>query len=361
METLCDYVLTGNMTNQNAGYSLWCFAEKNGREYFIKQFLAPKFPYGDTISSEERIRKKIVDCVGFEKKKSRIYAAVNRFSDGNDVRVVDFFRVKSKYYIAMEKIRDLSWKISDIAALPESDKRRLCAVIAHAVAGLHEGRLVHADLKHENILFAKTPSGLVSAKIIDFDSAFTEDDPPLKKEDISGDWVYFAPEVWGRFSGENTNLSCKIDVFALGILFYRYFTGELPEYDMSAVPGFTPGEKLSVGQAIWRGGTLVLKEELPEDIRRLFLGMLARDADKRPSAREVFRALRPDLAEEELSAEKVQPDNGKAEEETRKEENPPLRVHYCAQCGCQMTEEGEVCASCRKKQATSFFYRPTGL
>jgi hypothetical protein len=104
-----------------------------------------------------------------------------------------------------------------------------------------------------------------------------------------------------------------------------------------------------------------VSEELPEDIRRLFLGMLARDADKRPSAREVFRALRPDLAEEVLPAEKVQPDNGKAEEEPREEEKPPLRVHYCTQCGCQMTEEGEVCASCRKKQATSFFYRPTGL
>ena len=57
MEQLCGYTLTGDMTNKNAGFSMWCFGIKEGREYFIKQFLTPKYPYKDTVSSPQRIER----------------------------------------------------------------------------------------------------------------------------------------------------------------------------------------------------------------------------------------------------------------------------------------------------------------
>lgn len=363
METLFDYVLSGNMTNQNAGYSLWCFAKKNGKEYFVKQFLAPKYPFGDTISSKERINKKTAECDRFEKKKRRIYEIVNQYSDGNDVRIVDFFRVKTKYYIAMEKISALSWEISDIASLSEPDRRRLCAIIAHAVAGLHDGSLVHADLKHENILFTTMPSGTVTAKVIDFDSAFLEDDPPQKKGDISGDWVYFAPEVWGRFNGQDTRLTCKIDIFSLGILFYRYYTGELPGLDPGEIPMSELSERIPVGQAIWRGGIAILKADIPEDIRDLLQQMLECDPDKRPSAREVFQALRPEIVEEAPTEEKpleAQPEEPQEEEPCGEIEDKPQK-RYCSQCGCEVEGQKEMCDSCREKMRAPFFYTPSDL
>lgn len=189
----------------------------------------------------------------------------------------------------MEKITALPLDIGAIAALDISEKRRLCAIIAHSVAALHRGGLVHADLKHENILFMRTKNGTLTAKIIDFDSAFLEAEPPEEEGEIVGDWVYFSPGAWERISGGQTELTCKIDVFALGILFHQYFSGDLPQ--------FNHDDCSAAGQALQQGYALQLSEALPEDIAGLLESMLARDPEARSSAQDVFRHFRATLAE----------------------------------------------------------------
>lgn len=289
MEMLWHYAMTENMTNQNAGYSMWGFAKKDGKDYFVKQFLSPKYPANDTESSPERLRRKQEKCEQFVAHKKKIYERVNTCSDGNDVRICEFFRVETKYYLSMEKITALPLDIGAIAALDITEKRRLCAIIAHSIAALHRGGVVHADLKHENILFMRTKNGTLTAKIIDFDSAFLEAEPPGEEEEIVGDWVYFSPEAWERINGVQTELTCKIDVFALGILFHQYFAGELPQFDHDACS--------AAGQALQQGYALQLSDMLPADIAGLLETMLARDPEARPSAQEVFRHFRATLAE----------------------------------------------------------------
>src|SRR3712207_6743457 len=126
MGMLWQYMMVGNMGNQNAGYSMWGFAKKDGRDYFVKQFLAPKYPVNDKESSPERIRKKIDKCNRFIEEKKKIYDVVNASSDGNDVRIEEFFRVDSKFYISMEKINALPWTIEDISKMEQREIRRLC-------------------------------------------------------------------------------------------------------------------------------------------------------------------------------------------------------------------------------------------
>ena len=48
---------------------------------------------GDTVSSPERLAKKLKDCERFEKRKKAIYRMLNENSDGNAVRVEEFFRM----------------------------------------------------------------------------------------------------------------------------------------------------------------------------------------------------------------------------------------------------------------------------
>lgn len=280
MEKLGSYELTGHLTSQNSGYSVWGFGKKNGRDYFIKQFLSPKYPDNDNVSSAASIEKRKKKCERFEQKKASIYRMINDNSDGNAVRVEEFFRVESKYYISMRRIDALSWDVDTIAALTEQEKRFLCSVIAHSIAGLHKGHVVHADLKHDNILFMKTSSGFVTAKIIDFDSGFLETDPPTEGEEIVGDQVYFSPEACKTFMGESPELTCKMDVFALGVLFHQYFAGVLPGYDESL------GNY--VGEAIARGGTATVSSDIPADVRSLLERMLNADPCKRPTALEVY-------------------------------------------------------------------------
>lgn len=285
MEKLGTYELTGHLTAQNSGYSVWGFGKRDGRDFFIKQFLSPKYPENDTVSSAASIEKRKKKCVRFEQKKAALYKTINQHSDGNAVRIEEFFRVESKYYISMRKIEALEWDVDDIAALELESRRYLCAVIAHAIAGLHRGGVVHADLKHDNILFMQTAAGYVTAKVIDFDSGFLESDPPTDGEEIVGDQVYFSPEACKTFMGESPALTCKMDIFALGVLFHQYFTGRLPAFDETL--GLFPGEVVA------RGGkaTVATDVEMPEDVRVLLGRMLEEDPNDRPTAMEVFAVL----------------------------------------------------------------------
>ncbi len=284
MERLGSYTLSAALTNQNAGYSLWGFGIKNGREYFIKQFVEQKYPANDTVSSPQRLQKKLESCRRFEQKKTELYQVLNENSDGNAVRIEEFFRIESKYYISMRKIHAIHMSISEIARLPVEEIRRLCAIIAHGVASLHKGNLIHADLKPDNILFMRTASGNMTAKIIDFDSGFLESAPPGPEETIVGDFHYFSPEACRRIWGEEVPLTCKMDVFALGVLFHQYFTGELPRFDSE--------QSDYSGEACAKGDILTVSDALPLDLRELLSAMLCREAELRPSAYDVYMVLR---------------------------------------------------------------------
>jgi len=284
MEKLGNYNLVSTLTNENAGYSVWGFGKKNGKDYFIKQFVDQKYPANDTVSSPERLARKIKACERFEQRKKALYKMLNENSDGNAVRVEEFFRIETKYYISMRKINSLNWCVDDVASLPIGEKRRLCAIIAHGVASLHQGHLIHADLKPDNILFMKTDSGYTTAKIIDFDSGFLETDPPGPSETIVGDFNYFSPEACRSIWGEELKLTCKMDIFALGVLFHQYFTGELP--------GFNLKESSYSGEAAAKGEVLVVSRKLPDDVRELLTKMLNNDPVNRPTAMEVFSILR---------------------------------------------------------------------
>ena len=284
MKKIGTYELEGSLTNQNAGYSVWGFGKRDGKDYFIKQFVTQKYPANDTISSPERLQKKIKECEQFERYKVAIYKSLNENSDGNAVRVEEFFRVGSKYYIWMRKIEALPWDVATITKLPHEEIRRLCAIIAHGVHSLHKGRMVHADLKHDNVLFMKTATGEITAKIIDFDSSFLETEPPHAGDEIVGDLVYFSPEACKSIWGEKMELTCKMDIFALGVLFHQYFTGELPKFNAE--------ESSYPGEAVAKGELLAVAEKLPNDLRELLARMLHPEPLKRPSAIDVFCLLR---------------------------------------------------------------------
>lgn len=284
MTMLGRYERTTPLSNKGAGSCRWCFAVRGGQEYFIKEFTeGPKYPENDTASSPEKRAKKIKKCEAFEKSKTNIYRAINLYSDGNAVRVVDFFRVGTKYYMVMPRIRPVKMRVEEVARLPEHVKRRICTVIAHSVAQLHECGFVHADIKHSNIMLAHTRTNNLTAKLIDYDAGFFEYDPPAHPEEIHGDQVYFSPEAWKAFLGEKAQLTCKLDVFALGILFHQYLSGKLPGFDE---------EKYScAGEAVAAGEKLDLSVDIAADLRRVICQMLAADPCERLSAQQVFHNL----------------------------------------------------------------------
>ncbi len=278
-EMLGSFELITPLTNQNSGFSVWGFARREGNDYFVKKFLYPIYPDRDQVSSPERIQKKIRQCRKFEEEKTELYRALNDHSDGNAMRVQEFFRVGSHYYTATKKLHGLPLEIEMLANMKLETKRLLCATIAHAVSSFHSGGVVHADLKHSNIMFVHSSSGKLTAKVIDFDSSFLESAPPAPGEEIIGDQVYFSPEACRSVWGEEIPLTCKMDVFSLGILFHQYMTGELPAHS---------GAFYYPGEAVANGEVLQVSRQISAFYRQLLQAMLDADPAKRPSAFQVF-------------------------------------------------------------------------
>lgn len=281
-ETINRYNLLGSFQNQDAGFSRWTFAEKDGNKFFLKEFLSPVYPDQDSLTETLRLER-IEECREFEKKQKLLYERVNKASDGNLVRIIEFFRCDSHYYISTPKVEVVSSSLEKISSLPMEKKLFLCKTVAHSIKMLHANHIVHADLKENNILVQKSVTGEYVGKIIDFDCSFFEENPPVSEKELSGDQVYFAPEACRFIFGETVELTCKMDVFALGLLFHQYLTGKLPEFNQA--------DFYYAHVAVLEGEHLNISPTLPHPIRTLLEKMLECDSSKRISSNEVFNTL----------------------------------------------------------------------
>ena len=97
--------------------------------------------------------------------------------------------------------------------------RRLATRIARAVAALHRARVIHRDIKPDNILLLKD-GGL---KLIDLGVARLPQLEDFPAEDIPGTPSYMAPELFSGAAGDEMT-----DLFALGVTIYRMFARSYP-------------------------------------------------------------------------------------------------------------------------------------
>ena len=278
------YRLTRELSNENAGMCQWGFAVKDGHEYFIKQFLNPKYP-DDTgrLPAAMVMRMRQAATSSFMKRKA-FYDRLRECRTGNNVVVEDYFRFGNFYYAVTDLVHGPYLSVEEIASLPDEKKRVLIRAILFNVMQFHDKGIVHSDLKPDNIMVRRTAEGFCTAKIIDFDAGFFSYEPP---EEITGDQVYFSPEALLHNMGKETAVTEKADIFALGLLFHQYWTG--------ALPGFDRREHRYANEALLEGSPLLLNRiDLPEDIRALLGQMLSRDPDARPTARQAWERLSGD-------------------------------------------------------------------
>lgn len=271
-----DYTLEGELRTDNSGFSKWGFASRNGRRYFIKEFISPVYPIYEELLEPELLRLKRESCDQYEKKCIQLYESINRCSDGTLVRIEEFFRYGSKYYIVTERLETAGWEA--VTALPERERLRLCRVLLHSVGCLHRDGIVHGDIKMDNIMFKKLPSGHIAPKLIDFDASFRETEPPAPTEEIHGDLVYMAPETFQMMRTESGSIGTAVDVFALGLVIHQIMSGGLPEFNREAYR--YPFE------ALLDGSSLKLSDHLPESIANILPGMLEADPEKRITLKE---------------------------------------------------------------------------
>lgn len=294
---IAGYQLTEPWQNTNSGNARWSFAKKEGKDFFIKEFISPSCPSTKALSPEAIAAKKAI-CNDFYKKKRELYDRIARSSNGNIVTIDDFFLFGTKYYITTDKVSIAKAEIETIAKAPAEKRILLLKILANSLKRLHENGVIHADLKPNNILIKESVTGNFIAKIIDFDGSFILGQQP-DSEEVQGDLPYLAPETCQYMFGEHIELTQKIDVFTAGLLFHQYYTGELPVFSSAFE---------SAHEALLEGEQLHLSKSLPANLSDLIRSMIELNPDDRPDMASVFSCL--------SLFDKVEPDTTKGESES---------------------------------------------
>lgn len=284
-DVLNGYRLLEDFRVVGAGLSEWSFAERGGRDFFIKRFLSPTYPEADAPGSERIKAKKRARCAAFEAHHRGIQAAMAPLTTygGNLIATLDFFRIGAKYYKVTEKVDVAGLQTRDIAALDFPVQLVLLKTVAHSLKILHDLRIVHSDLKPGNVLVKRTELGYTT-KLIDFDSSYIAGNPP-PPEEIIGTMNYYSPELVRYIQGSAApgELTEASDIFALGLIYAEYLTGAMPPFD--------PAHH-EPAIAVLHGQPLKLSpSRVPTLITDLVERMLLPDPAARPSVAQVHSTL----------------------------------------------------------------------
>jgi serine/threonine protein kinase len=278
-----DYECVTPLTTAGSGSARWCVAVRDGQKHFVKQFLSPVQPDLLTPATSVLRRRQQERCDAFEHRKTALYAALTCTLGDCVVPVTDFFAFEGKYYAVSEYLPQPLETLETIGQVSPQRARLLLGALAHCLGRLHAQGVVHADLKPEHILL-QSDGEEERVRLIDFDSGFTEDDPPGQAQEIEGDPVYLAPETFLRISGQPTILNRKLDTFAFGVTAHRLFTGRLPALADGATYPY---------EAALAGSAIQIADELPAALRWLIGKTLAARPEDRPDDGLLERLLSP--------------------------------------------------------------------
>ncbi|GII95470.1 protein kinase domain-containing protein [Sinosporangium siamense] len=272
------YRVVTKPTNTSGGKCLWAFAEKDGKTYFLKQFLEPKRPRAGSTASEISRKLRLEECREFEERHRTVMSRLrhNMSGGGNLVLALDFFHEGTTYYKVTERIDTSS--LENPESLPPLNKRVILRTLGLSLGLLHGIGVVHGDLKPSNVLVQKRDAqAFHAAKLIDLDDSYFSSRPP-DRESAPGDSLFGAPE-WMRYvrGDESTlaeHLTTAVDMFALGLMTHYYLTGEIPRFD----------EKYgSPADAVNAGAELRLNPRLSPAMAVLIHNLTARSPTARPA------------------------------------------------------------------------------
>lgn len=139
----------------------------------------------------------------------------------NIANIYDAVRVEDGVIVLEEYIDGLTIAdyLQDSLYSPTGVKRIIYA-LCDALDFLHKNKIIHKDLKPENIMIDNNGN----VKLIDFDAARVYKHYQCKDTRIMGTTGYAAPEQYGTNQTDE-----RTDIYSLGVLMNVMLTGEPPE------------------------------------------------------------------------------------------------------------------------------------
>lgn len=214
----------------------------------LNRLVAIKVLKGEFSGDEEFIKRFEVEA-----------QAAASFTHPNIVSVHDVGFDMGRHYIVMELAEGITLKeyISRYGALEWKDALNVAAQICSALECAHKNKIIHRDIKPQNIIITKTNT----AKVTDFGIArATGGSTMVADSAVMGSAHYISPEqARGGYTDE------KSDIYSVGITLYEMLTGRVP-YD---------GDSPVTVAMLHAGGEAtpprVINPEIPEDVEKIDL------------------------------------------------------------------------------------------
>lgn len=207
--------------------------------------------------------------------------AASRLIHPHVVTVYDFGRsVEGHLYMVMELLEGMT--LGDLihyrAPLAPALALAIVSQVADALSEAHRQRLVHRDLKPDNIILTSTEDGLW-AKVLDFGIARIVREPGDPKGldnrhstvEIAGTPAYMSPE---QILGKEPDP--RSDLYSLGIILFEMLTRQRPFDDPSSVALCMK----QLSEPAPRVGTF---QQVSEPLERLVASLLAKQPEERPA------------------------------------------------------------------------------
>mmetsp|Transcript_6627 Transcript_6627/g.14441 ORF Transcript_6627/g.14441 Transcript_6627/m.14441 type:complete len:525 (+) Transcript_6627:66-1640(+) len=179
-----------------------------------------------------------------------------------------------------------------LSRLSWAQRTKIAKDVASGMLHLHSQRLVHRDLKTQNILLLRSIESLADephAKVGDFGMARVVEEQGKTTGVMTstvGSWIYMAPEI--MMSGTYDE---KVDVWSFAMVVYEIITEILP---FTNTPGAKNANSVKLGLHLLRGlrpTASAIREDSPQDLVNLMGECWAGDAAQRPSFNDVFEQL----------------------------------------------------------------------
>ena len=191
----------------------------------------------------------------------------------NIVKIYEFFESITHFYIVMEycKGKLLFKKVDEKGKVTEKEAAAIVSQVLGAVHYLHSNKVVHMDLKSENIIYNGK-----QIKLIDFGLSQVFN-PNKKMKELKGTKYYLAPEIITK------NYNHKCDIWAVGVLLFMLMTGKIPFKGDS--------EKELFENIMKQNFTVDLKnyKHFTPNLLNIIDKMLTFDKDKRPEAAQLLK------------------------------------------------------------------------